>query len=212
MFKPMISMCLALLLCVAGDLRGEEPSQEDGWQKIFNGENLEGWKANESGGKFTVEDGAIVGHGGRCHLYYMEQLENFELKIDVKINEQGNSGLYFHAPWVDEGWPVEGFEMQINTSHRDPVKTGSLYGIIKIFESPAAADTWFTYHLKVVGNTLTVSVDDKVLYTYVQPKAMKNSGEKFIGQGGMIALQQHDPGSVPEFKNVYLKKLPADAK
>jgi hypothetical protein len=203
---------MTLMLGIFSPLFAEEPSSEDGWRKIFNGENLEGWKANESGGEFTVEEGMIVGHGGRSHLYYMEELKDFELKIDVNINDHGNSGLYFHAPWVDEGWPVAGFEMQINATHRDPVKTGSLYGIIKIFHSPTEADTWFTYHLKVVGNTLTVIVDDQVLYTYVQPKAMEESGEKFIGQGGMIALQQHDPGSVPKFKNVYLKKLPENAK
>lgn len=184
--------------------------ENDGWTNIFNGQNLNGWKANDTEGEFYVEDGMILGQGGRCHLYYMEELQNFELKIDVYINDKGNSGVYIKAPWVDNNWPVEGFELQVNSTHGDRVKTGSLYNIIKLFESPAAADEWFTYHLIVQGDVLTVKVDDKVLYTYVDPAAgmPEIQGLKRISQKGHIALQQHDPGSKPKFKNIYLKKLP----
>jgi hypothetical protein len=191
-------------------------SQEDGWVKIFNGENLDGWKSNEKYQGFDVKNGAIVGKGNRNHLYFMEELKNFELKMDVKISAGGNSGVYVKSQWQDESWPVTGFELQVNASHGDPVKTGSLYNIIKIFQAPHGDDEWFNYHLILKGNTLEVRVNGKLLYTYVDP--LEKGGvpqneniteqNKRISQKGYIALQQHDPKSIPEFKNIFLKKLP----
>lgn len=196
-------------IIMAQDDKKDENLEKDGWVNIFNGEDLTGWEANDTQGFFFVEDGMIKGQGGRCHLYYMEELQNFELKIDVYINDKGNSGVYFHAPWIQNNWPVEGFEIQVNATHSDPVKTGSLYNIIKLFESPCPPDTWFTYHIIVVGDSVTVKIDDKVLYTYVDPMGPKGvRGIKHISQPGYIALQQHDPGTHPQFKNIYLKKLP----
>ncbi|MDR1963761.1 MAG: DUF1080 domain-containing protein [Planctomycetaceae bacterium] len=191
-------------------------SQEDGWVKIFNGENLDGWKSNEKYEGFEVKDGAIVGKGNRNHLYYMEELKNFEIKMDVKISAGGNSGVYVKSQWQNESWPVTGFELQVNASHSDPVKTGSLYNIIKIFKAPHGDDEWFQYHLILKGNTLEVRVNNELLYSYVDPLekgGVAQDGKiteqnKRISQKGYIALQQHDPKSIPAFKNIFLKKLP----
>jgi len=194
--------------------------KRDGWVSIFDGRTLEGWQPNEGAEGFKVENGAIVGTGGRNHLYYMkEAYRNFELKADVKINNDGNSGLYVKSQWQDAAWPTTGYELQINSSHRDPVKTGSLYNIVKIFEAPHKDDEWFTYHIICSGNELTVHINGKHLYTYVDQRAGRPQGQggqappiteqnKRISQSGHIALQQHHQGSVVEFKNIFVKKLP----
>jgi hypothetical protein len=210
----MLLAIAALLLPMS--VMAQDPA--DGWVKIFNGKDLEGWKANDTQGEFYVnEDGEIAGKGGRCHLFYMEELQEFELKIDVYINDGGNSGVYVLSPWVDNNWPTGGFEFQVNSTQSDPVKTGSIYEIVMLYESPSPADAWFTYHIVVKGNEMTVSVNDKKLYTYRDPSARfarrgAADGEarpnfKYVGQKGHIALQQHDPGSLPRFKNIYIKKL-----
>ncbi|MDR1477680.1 MAG: DUF1080 domain-containing protein [Planctomycetaceae bacterium] len=213
MKKTIIVFLAAAMLAVSGSAAY---AQESGWTKIFNGENFEGWKSNEKYEGFEIKDGAIVGKGGRNHLYYMQELKNFELKIDVKINKGGNSGVYVKSQWQDANWPTTGFELQVNSSNGDPVKTGSLYNIIKIPKAPHGDDEWFTYHLTLKGNTITARVNDKLLYTYVDP--MEKGGtpqgsniteqNKRISQKGYITLQQHDPKSIPSFKNIYLKKLP----
>lgn len=220
--KKCVLLFAAVALLVPASVMAQDPN--DGWVKIFNGKDLDGWKANSQAGEFFVNDeGEIAGKGGRCHLFYMEELQEFELLIDVYINDGGNSGVYVLSPWVDEEWPTGGFEIQVNSTHTDPVKTGSLYDLIKIFESPVPADQWYTMRITVKGNNLTVEINDKVLYTYVDPTARfarnpnpqrnnQTSAQpprnfKYIGQKGHIALQQHDPGSLPKFKNVYLKKL-----
>jgi len=187
----------------------------DGWVSIFDGKSLEGWKSNEPYEGFKVEDGAIVGFGKRNHLYYMEELQNFELKIDVKTNNKCNSGVYVKAQWQDASWPTTGFELQVNCSHGDPVKTGSLYNIVKIYKAPHNDDEWFTYHLTCHKDTLDVRVNGEILYTYVDPTGARGlqgdritERNKRIIQKGHIALQQHDPGGSPQFKNIFIKKLP----
>ena len=221
--RKCVLLIAAVALLVPVCALAQDPN--DGWVKIFNGKDLEGWKANSDVGQFYVNDaGEIAAKGGRSHLFYMEELQEFELLIDVYINDKGNSGVYVLSPWIDEEWPTGGFEVQVNATHTDPVKTGSLYDIIKIFESPTPPDEWFTMHLTVKGNSLTVEINGKILYTYVDPTARfarnpnpqrnnQNQAQnpqrnfKYIGQKGHIALQQHDPGTLPRFKNIYLKKL-----
>jgi len=233
-----VALAFALLpaFAAAQDKQLTAKEKEEGWVSIFDGKTLEGWKGNEPEEGFYIKDGCITGKGGRNHLFYMEELGDFELKIDCKINKGGNSGLYFHSPWVEGNWPVQGFELQINASHGDPVKTGSLYNIISFPKAPHGDDEWFTYYITVKGSVLTVRVNDEVLYTYSDPveRAMRGGRQgggagrpggagnatapaterppiteanKRISQRGHIALQQHDPESIPQFKNVFLKKL-----
>ena len=232
--KRFTMLLLALgVLATASTLAAAELTEDmkkDGWVAIFDGKTLDGWKSNETKEGFKVENGCIVGFGDRNHLYFMEELGNFELKIDVKINKNGNSGVYIKSQWQDAAWPTTGFELQVNSSHSDPVKTGSLYNIIKMYKAPHGDDEWFTYYLTCKGNTLDVRVNDVLIYTYIQPEGGRRPGgssyvpsgqggqpgqappiteqNKRISQKGYIALQQHDPGSIPSFKNIFIKKLP----
>ena len=190
--------------------------KRDGWVSIFDGKTLEKWKSNEATEGWKVENGTIVGFGGRNHLYYMEEYTNFEFKIDVKINKGGNAGVYIKSQWQDAAWPTTGFELQVNSSHGDPQKTGTLYNIVKIFKAPHGDDEWYTYHLTCKGNTLEVRVNGDLLYAYVDPlekggvpqEGKITEHNKRISQKGYIALQQHDPESTPAFKNIFVKKLP----
>jgi len=232
-FLTALALVLLPAFVVAQDKQLTAKEKEEGWVSIFDGKTFDGWKGNEPEEGFYVKDGCITGKGGRNHLFYMEEIGDFELKIDCKINKGGNSGLYFSTPWVEGNWPVQGFELQINSSHTDPIKTGSLYNIISIFKAPHGDDEWFTYYITVKGSTLTVRINDEVLYVYNDPleRAMRErqggrqggavnanaagnaparpitEANKRISQKGHIALQQHDPGTVPQFKNVFLKKL-----
>ncbi len=191
-----------------------EEQKNDGWRQIFDGQTLEGWKSNAKAEGFKVEKDAIVGFGDRNHLYFMEELGNFELKIDVKINQGGNAGVYVKSQWQEEAWPTTGFELQVNSSQRDPAKTGSIYGIVSWPKAPHGDDEWFTYHIICNRNRIEVRVNDELLYTYTDPMQNTERPEeitertKRISQRGYIALQQHDPNSSGQFKNIYIKKLP----
>jgi hypothetical protein len=178
---------------------------DDGWIVLFDGQSLDGWKASESPENWTIEDGAIAGHGGRSHLFYVgREFKNFHFKTDVMINKGGNSGIFFHSqPEAD--WPKAGYESQVNNTHTDPVKTGSLYYVVKIFESAAKDDEWWTQEIIVQGKRITMKVNGKTLYEYDEPEGV--TGPHKLSQG-LFAFQQHDPGSRVRYKNVTVKPLP----
>ena len=46
-------------------------SQAGPWQSLFNGKNLDEWKANENKDTFSVADGKIIVAGPRSHLFYV---------------------------------------------------------------------------------------------------------------------------------------------
>lgn len=170
----------------------------DGWVKMFDGKSLEGWKPSELPENWKVEDGAIVGRGERSHLFWMkEECVNCEFKAKVKLNKGGNSGMYFRAKFMT-GWP-DGYEAQVNNSHKDWRRTGSLYNISDVKEQLVPDDTWWEQHIIVNGNHMIIKVNGKTVVDY---KDEKNRFPK-----GYLALQQHDPGSTVQYKDLMYKKL-----
>lgn len=173
-------------------------AEEGGWKRIFDGKTLNGWKAIENPENWTVEDGAIVGRGARSHLFYMgEQCENCEFKAEVSLNHGGNSGMYFRAQF-GAGWPA-GYEAQVNNTHKDPKRTGSLYNFVDVREQLVPDDTWWTQHVIANGNHIIIKVNDKVVVDYVD--------EKNTYQKGYAALQQHNLGSEVRYRNIMMKTL-----
>ena len=196
--KPRFQLILAVLLLSAGAL-----SAAGGWKKMFDGKTLKNWKANENDASWSVKNGAIVGDGERSHLFYMqEQCENCEFKAQVKLNHGGNSGMYFRAKF-DKGWPA-GYESQVNNTHPDWRRTGSLYRLSDVKDQLVPDDTWWTQHIIADGNHIIVKVNDKVVVDYVD--------EKNTFLKGYLALQQHNKGSVVEYKDLMMRQLPAKKK
>ena len=196
----------AASLLVAISTATADDKKDDGWIRMFDGKTLEGWKVNECPESWTVKDGALVGNGQRSHLYYMkEQFKDFELKTEVMINQDGNSGIYFHIEYHDDGWFFDGHEVQVNNTHGDPVKTGSLWAVVKLYESNAKDDEWFPMHVTVKGQNIVVNVNGKVVVDYTEPKGAE--GPRRLGKG-YIALQAHDPGSKVHFRDIMIKRLP----
>ncbi len=187
----------------------------DGWISLFNGKSLDGWKASDKPGTFTVENGEIVVHGERSHLFYLGSVhdhdwKNFEIKADIMAKHGSNSGLYFHTAFQETGWPDKGFEVQVNNTHKDPKKTAGLYDIKDNFEAPAKDDEWFTMTIKVEGKHVITKVNDKVITDYIEPDDFQPK-PNHIGRKvdhGTFALQGHDPGSEVHFKNIFVKPLP----
>ncbi len=168
------------------------------WKTIFDGKTLNGWKANENPEAWTVRDGAITGDGERSHLFYMgEQCGNCEFKAEVKISDGGNSGMYFRAEFVP-GWP-KGYEAQVNATHSDWKRTGSLYNIVNVKEQLVKPDQWYTQHIIANGNHIIIKVNDKVVVDHMDEK---NSFTK-----GYVAFQQHNKGSIVQYRNIQFRKL-----
>src|SRR5688572_21061252 len=187
--------------------------QEEGFTSIFNGKDLTGWKVNEAPEGVKVVDGAIVLNGKRAHVFYAGDLKganftNFEFKAQVLIKPGSNSGIYFHTKFQPDGWPAAGYESQVcSQAYKDPKKTGSLYAVKDLAESPVKDDEWFDYHIKVVGKKIEISLNGKLATEFTEPEGWKPpkgmEGRKL--SSGTFALQVHDPGSTVMYKNIRVK-------
>ena len=191
---------------------------DEGWVSMFDGRTLAGWKSNEEvPGVFTVEDGALKVSGGRAHIFYVGAdgkacFKDFEFRAKVKTTPGSNSGIYIHTAFQEKGWPEKGYECQVNTSHKDPKKTGGLYAIRDVMNvAPSKDDVWFDYVIRVQGRQITVSIDGKVTAEFAEPEGW-TPPEKMPGRklsSGTIALQGHDPKSTVFYKDLQIRPLPA---
>ena len=171
---------------------------QDNWISMFDGKTLDGWKANENPDGWTVEDGIIVGRGPTSHLFYMnEECQDCEFSAEVNISDKGNSGMFFRTKF-GTGWP-NGYEAQVNSTHSDWRRTGSLYNISDTKEQLVPPDTWFTQHVIAQGNHIIIKVNGETVVDYVDKK---NSFRK-----GYLALQQHDPGSTVRYRNLRMRHI-----
>lgn len=211
-----VIVALALLTASLNSVRAEDGG--DGWISLFDGQTLKGWEANEQAQNWKVEDGKIVATGPRSHLFYVgddpsnpPQFESFHFKADVMTTPKSNSGIYFHTDWNEEKnhqrFPQTGFEAQVNNSHGDPVRTASIYHLVKNFKAPAKDNEWFTEEIIVDAKNKTVKtlVNGNVIAEYKEP-AGKTGKMEVIGKG-TFAFQAHDPKSTCYYKNIRVKKL-----
>ncbi len=200
---------------------------------LFNGTDLTGWTpATENPDSFSVENGTLIVKGGRSHLFYTGNVnegsfKNFELKLQAKPFPGANSGVYIHTQYQDTGWPNNGYECQVNSTHKDSKKTGSLYAVVNILvlkpgekepkvgvnikhdAAPSTDGEWFDYHITVIGDKITIRVNGETLVDYIEPEG--GSGHpKFTGRKlseGTFALQAHDPKSEVHYRNIRVKVL-----
>src|SRR4029079_14699561 len=108
---------------------------------------LGGWTALELGktqgmSHWEVKDGMIEGSGTQSMLYSRRgDYKNFRFRAELKINDGGNSGMYIRTP--KEATFSNGYEIQVNSTHKDPVKTGSVYTYVLITKQLVPPDPLF---------------------------------------------------------------------
>ncbi|MES2658186.1 MAG: DUF1080 domain-containing protein [Verrucomicrobiota bacterium] len=201
--KKLISM-FAVIAALAMPVSAAE--SEKGFESLFDGKTLDGWKVNEAPAAFSIEDGAIKANGDRCHLFYEGKVndakfKDFELRMDVMTRKNSNGGVFIHTKFQPDGWP-SGYEIQVNNTQGDPQKSGGLYNTVKNLV-PFEDDTWMKYVIIVKNGAVKVTVNDKELVNH-KPEA---SDTKLLPDGGTIAFQAHDKGSTTLYKNIRIKIL-----
>lgn len=212
---------LCLLLAVAHPSPANDLTTAGQWIPLFDGQTLEGWKASENKATFSARDGMIVADGTQSHLFYVgtvanHDFVNFELKADVMTMPRANSGIFFHTEYQEEGWPEEGYEVQISNTYpgrqgyQELTKTGGLYGVRDVFASCVKDNVWFTMHIIVEGRRIQVRIDEKPVVDYIEPDepVQTNKAAGRTLSHGTFALQTFDRGSIAYFKNICVKPLP----
>jgi hypothetical protein len=219
-FACLLASLLLVTHLIADDKKpvGDDPDR--GFVPLFDGKSLDGWTPQDPAMKdaFKVDDGAIVCNGAFTHLFYSGKVndatfKNFELRAEFKTAPNSNSGIFFHSENPGAKKKVEkGYECQIcgDSYAKDPKKTGSLYDVEDIKESPAKDDEWATYVIRVEGKHIVLQVNGKTTVDYTEPTPpnRKKGREGRVISSGTFALQAHDPVSKVAFRNIRVKVLP----
>jgi hypothetical protein len=183
-------------------------AEDEKWVSLFDGKTMEGWeRVGKEESKWEVKDGALSGSGPASMLVCTQgPYKNFRYRAEVKISDGGNSGLYFRT--TRKPGFSDGYEAQIDSTHTDPIRTGSLYGFCHIYKRLVEPDTWFTYEIEVRddvwrGREMTrikITVDGNELYEHL------DFAQTF--KEGHFAFQHHDPGSIVAIRKVEVLELP----
>jgi 3-keto-disaccharide hydrolase len=204
----------------------------EGFKALFNGKDLTGWKglvknvrdrqkmtpdelakAQEEADKIAhehwkVEDGVLVYSGkGHMSLSTATDYGNFELYVDWKIKEFGDSGIYLRGTPQVQIWDPKDPNQLKNGCDKG---SGSLWNNQKNPRFPdVVADNpigeWNTFHIKMVGEKVTIHLNGKLVVDNV---TLENYWErdKPVYATGPIELQDH--GNTLYFRNIYIKELP----
>ena len=217
-----------------------EAEKAEGWKLLFDGTTPTGWRGvNKTNfpAAWQVVDGTIMCQGsGRGEagaadggdILYDQQFSNFILRLEWKISEGGNSGIFYLGKEV-EGQPIwqTAPEMQVldNERHPDALmgkdgnrKSGSLYDLIPANPQNAKpAGEWNSVEIMVYRGTVVhkqngEQVLEYHLWTEDWNKMVADS--KFPGlnpdwanvpETGYIALQDH--GDDVWFRSIKIKEL-----
>ena len=189
---------------------------QDGFVQLFNGVDLTGWKTHpRQPGNWHVENGILVGSGPAAvsHLYTVrDDYKDFHLRAEARINDVGNSGVYFRAPF-GPSWPANdprfpiSYEAQIYTKPGGQIYTGSLYAgpdnVVTVNVRPVLPLEWFTLEVIARGNHVVVKVNDMITADY--------SDMKRLYSGGHVALQQNGAETIVEFRKIEINELSPDS-
>jgi hypothetical protein len=192
-FLGLIVFALTLPVIAAGE-------EGKGWVSLFNGENLDGWVQRNGTATYRVEDGAILGKttegSPNSFLCTKRDYSDFELKFEVKVDDQLNSGVQIRSqskPEFNNG-RVHGPQVEIAINgtagyvYGEALKTGWLSEDRSDPKAAAAfkKGEWNKYRVLAVGKSIKTWVNDVPVADLVDEKSGMSCG--FIG------LQVHGIG------------------
>jgi hypothetical protein len=195
---------------------------DDGWNDLFDGRTLDGWRPSENKDSWKIIDGELAAEGPRSHLFYTgpfhgADFRNFEFEVEALARPACNSGVYFHTGYQERDFPYKGFEIQINNtftgegSYRERKKTGSLYGLRNVYKQLIPDDQWFKINALVRGKNVQIRLNGMLVVDYTEPNppVIPDGPEKgrFLDHG-TFALQCHNDGSHARFRRVRVRPLP----
>ena len=197
-----------------------QKTSEDGFKKLFNGQNLDGWVGNKQA--YVAVNGMIVvdpnGGGSGGNLFTVEEYSDFVFRFEFQLTPGGNNGLGIHAP-LGGDIAYKGKEIQIldNTAAKyanlQPYQYhGSVYGIIPAkrgFLKPVGE--WNKQEVRVQGSKITIVLNGTTIVDGDFKEASKNGTMDKKEHPGLQRSRGHigflGHGDVVRFRNIRIKDL-----
>lgn len=203
--SPLLALLLGLATLLLPLKSAVAQSVPEGFQILFNGRDLTGWKIPEPNPFWKVSDGVLVGESDEklkgSMLYTEKAYQDFILEADVRWKGDIDSGFMLRTPEL---------QLQIGVSRSLKVDmTGSFYtggaekypvaGRAKGLEKALKPGEWNKFKIEAVGKVFKVWLNGEKITEYEDPK---------YKDAGPIGLQVH-PGVAMkvEFRNLVLKPL-----
>jgi Domain of Unknown Function (DUF1080) len=203
-------------LCLAPPARPVDKDET----ALFNGKDLSGWTVNQGGDitKWGAEDGILyVNGGGGGWLMTEKEYSNFEIRLEYKLPEKGNSGVALRSalkgnPAFDAGMEIQILDDEWHKKNYKGLKptqlTGSIYGIVPPSkEVTRPVGQWNEMRITAKGTHITVSLNGTTIVdaNLDDHKDQAKQHPGMLHQKGHLGLQSHD-GRV-EFRNLFVKEL-----
>ncbi|MGV3508318.1 MAG: 3-keto-disaccharide hydrolase [Sphingobacteriaceae bacterium] len=210
-FKPILTFLFTSLV-----MSSFAQSSEGGWQNLFNGKDLTGWKQLNGKAKYEVLNGEIVGttvsNEPNSFLSTEKDYGDFFLELELFVDTSMNSGIQIRSLSLPEyrNGRVHGYQIEIDPSKRawsggiyDEARRGWLYPLELNPEAKGAFknNTWNKYRVECIGNTIRTWVNGIPTAHLIDNETAK----------GFIALQVHSigkndkPGTQVRWRNIRIK-------
>jgi len=224
----LLSLTSMPMACAADDAANTLTAAEkaDGWQLLFDGKSLDQWRGYKKeglpGGWKVQEDGTLARVGGGGDLISKEQFASFELQLEWKISEGGNSGFFYRATEAHNAIYESAPEMQVldNQKHGDgknpKTSSGANYALIacpKDVTKPVG--DWNAVRLIIKGNHVEHWLNGEQMLAYelgspewvelVKKSKFANWPDYGKAAIGHIGLQDH--GNLVWYRNIKLRAL-----
>lgn len=213
-------------------------TSDNGWVSLFDGSSTKGWRqvnGDSLPSSWEVVDGTLhcKGSGGgeaadTTDILYDKKFSNFHLKLEWKISEGGNSGIFYLGQEVPD-WPLwktaPEYQVLDNAKNPDAMlgkdgdrQAGSLYDLIPaVPQNAKPAGEWNTCDIIVYrGTVIHMQNGDHVVEYHLWTSDWDTlvAHSKFpeynprwadIAKEGYIGLQNH--GDDVWFRNIMIQEL-----
>jgi hypothetical protein len=190
-----------------------KPVPGSGFVPLFNAKDLTGWKTHPSQpGNWRVENGVLIGSGGFVSHLYTERADyqDFHLRMEARVNANGNTGVYFRAPFGPSvpqnaktrvGPPtwVRGYNAKLDQARTGGLLIDDLF-LVRAREVPALHDQWVMFEVIAEESHLTVKLNGEITAEFTDAARRYTSGH--------IVLQKHGGATVAQFRKIEIKELP----
>jgi hypothetical protein len=194
-----------------------EPPGE--FRPLFDGKSLDGWVVKGEPGQEAPQDEWLVKGGlltvkpGHSWLSTKEMYGDYILRLEWRVPENGNSGVFLRVPDLKPGQQpyVEGIEIQVlddqGPEYAGKLKewqyAGSIYGVVAAANSGyKGAGEWNALEITCQGDDITVAMNGNQV---AKADVTKFDELKNRPRRGYIGLQNH--GTAVDYRNVQVKVL-----